>query len=262
MTILYLGDIYAEAGLQTVERLLPELKKRYSPDCIVAQAENVSQGRSMTIPDMRQLQKLGIDFFTGGNWTPYRKELHPLLANDHEPVLSPCNYSPAFGKGYKFYQVGDNKILFMSVLGQLVGRQRAEISNPLLALDEILATTKKDKPQAIIVNFHGDFSSEKRTIGYYLDGRVSLVVGDHWHIQTADAAVLPKGTAHISDVGMCGSLSSSLGVSFESIVPRWRDNQQTKNIPSDSKPWQLNGVLVKLDGFSATSIETIRQIID
>ena len=262
MTILYLGDIYAEAGLKTVEHLLPQLKRRYRPDCIVAQAENVSQGRSMSIADMRTLQKLGIDFFTGGNWTPYRKELHPLLANDREPVISPCNYQPAFGRGYKFYQLGQNKILFISVLGQLVGRQMAEISNPLLALDEILAETKKDHPQAIIVNFHGDFSSEKRTIGHYLDGRVSLVVGDHWHIQTADAAILPQGTAHISDVGMCGSLHSSLGVDFESIIPRWRDRQQTKNVPSYQKPWQLNAVLVQLDGLKATSIESIRQIVD
>ena len=261
MTILYLGDIYAKAGMQVVKQCLPELKASYQPDCIVVQAENVSDGRGMTVADMRQLQELGIDFFTGGNWTPFLSELHPLLEDDHQPVIGPANYDVSPGNGYKLYSVGSDKILFISLLGQLVGRKLGEISNPLQMVDKILADTAKLSPTAIVVNFHGDFSSEKRSIGYYLDGRASLVVGDHWHVPTADAMVLPKGTAHISDVGMCGSLNSSLGVDLDSIIPRWKDNIQTKNVPDNNRPWQLNGVVAQIENGLATKIESVRRII-
>src|SRR5690606_9840423 len=110
----------------------------------------------------------------------------------------------------------------VSVLGQTVGRQLPDVTNPLEEIDKILNQTNDEKLAARIVNFHGDFSSEKRVFGYYLDGRVSAVVGDHWHIPTADAMVLPGGTAYITDVGMCGTLHSSLGVKTEVITQRWK----------------------------------------
>ena len=106
------------------------------------------------------------------------------------------------------------------------------------------------------------FSSEKKTIGYYLDGRASLVVGDHWHIQSNDAAVLPAGTAHITDVGMCGSLHSSLGVSFDSVIPRWRDGKAVANVWDEDKPWQLCGVAAVFDDQKATKAEAIRLVVD
>ena len=261
MVVLYLGDIYAQAGQQAVAELLPKLKADYKPDCIVAQAENVSQGRGISTKDMRSLQALGLNFFTGGNWTPFLPETHSLLIDPDEPIIGPANYAASPGPGYKFYQLGKVKLLFISLLGQTVGRPLGDVSNPLQAVDEILAATANTPVAATIVNFHGDFSSEKRSIGYYLDGRVSLVVGDHWHIQTADAMILPKGTAHISDVGMCGSLHSSLGVSLESIMPRWRDGLQTKNKPDNNRPWQLNALVVEINKALATRVETIREII-
>jgi calcineurin-like phosphoesterase len=99
-------------------------------------------------------------------------------------------------------------------------------------------------------------------IGYYLDGRVSMVVGDHWHIPTADTDVLPKGTAHITDVGMCGSLDSSLGVTFESLIPRWRDGKQTHNVIETTGRMQFNALLVDVDEQTglATGAEQIRQV--
>jgi len=112
------------------------------------------------------------------------------------------------------------------------------------------------------VNFHGDFSSEKLILGHYLDGRVSMVVGDHWHVPTADAQVLPKGTAHITDVGMCGSLDSSLGVTFGSVLPRWRDGLQTRNELETGGRTQFNALLVSIDEVTgkALSVEHIRKV--
>ena len=148
-------------------------------------------------------------------------------------------------------------------MGQIVGRDSDKpIDNPLRTIDKILADETADKRVATIVNLHGDFSSEKFIIGYYLDGRVSVVVGDHWHTPTADADVLPKGTAHITDVGMCGSLDSSLGVSFDSVVPRWRDGIQTRNVLETSGRTQFNALFVEIDEArgTATRAEHIRQV--
>ncbi len=262
MRILYLGDIMAEAGKAVVEQLLPEVINEHKPDVVVAQAENVTNGRGMSVEDMRTLQSLGIHFFTGGNWTPYIEELHPLLKDDKEPVIGPANYEAEPGPGYKYLDTPKGKVLFISLLGQTVGKKLPDTENPLHVVDKILEEeTAKQTPTAIVINFHGDYSSEKRIIGYYLDGRASMVVGDHWHVPTADAMVLPKGTAHITDVGMCGSLHNSLGVSLDSVIPRWRDNIQTKNIQDSAKPWQLNAVLVDVEKGLAKSIAQIQKII-
>jgi calcineurin-like phosphoesterase len=144
-----------------------------------------------------------------------------------------------------------------------VGRDAdKQTENPLKVIDKILSDEPPEKRVAMVVNLHGDFSSEKLVIGYYLDGRVSIVVGDHWHVPTADADVLPKGTARMTDVGMCGSLDSSLGVTFDSVIPRWRDDYQTRNQLETAGRSQFNGLLVDVDEATgkARSAEHIRTV--
>jgi metallophosphoesterase (TIGR00282 family) len=219
----------------------------------------VSEGKGMTIADMKRLQLIGIDFFTGGNHTPAKPELASLLQNPESPVIGPVNMPSCPGPGYKYLRKGDKKIAVISVMGSKVGKE-IEIVNPLQRIDQILLQIDDDV-DATIINFHGDYSSEKRIIGYYLDGRVTAVVGDHWHVPTADAMVLPKGTAHITDVGMCGSLHSSLGVKLSSVMPRWRDGIVNKNELATDRPFQFNAVLIKTnDSGLADSIERIQII--
>lgn len=262
MKILYIGDIMARPGIDTVAQLLPEIKATYAPDVIIAQAENVSDGKSMTLADMRELQALGIHFFTGGNHTPKSSELHDALKDSNMPVIGPANMIDCPGDGWKVLPTSKGNVLVISLLGATVGKEIAS-ANALQTIDRILETTQENTYVATVVNFHGDFSSEKRIIGYYLDGRVSMVIGDHWHVPTADAMVLPQGTAHMTDVGMCGSLHSSLGVTFDSVVPRWRDGKITKNELSTDKPYQFNAVVVDIDEETnlARSVEHIQQII-
>lgn len=240
------------AGQEVVLHFLPILQKENAPDVIVAQGENLSSGRGMKLADVRKLQAAGIDFFTGGNWTPFDDAIRPQLEDPKEPLIGPANFEAYTGPNAKFLDKNGKKVMFVSLLGQTVGKPMPGVSNPLQAIDAILdEELAKRTPDAIVLNFHGDYSSEKRIIGYYLDGRVSMVVGDHWHVPTADAMILPKGTAHISDVGMCGNLHSSLGVSLDSVIPRWKDNTQTKNELDDSKPWQLNAVIVEVKNSSS-----------
>ena len=247
LKILYIGDIVSAAGCEVVARVLPGLIREHGIDGVVAQSENVTAGRGMSLKDMRILQNLGIDAFTGGNWSAYLEELIPLLNDFRQPVCGPANYLPVNQPGFKYVTLKNgHKILVISLLGQVVGRNLPNIGNPLRRVDKILQG-KEANTKAVVVNLHGDFSSEKKAFGYYLDGRVSLVVGDHWHIPTADAMILPQRTAHITDVGMCGSLHSSLGVSLDVVLQRWRTQNPLANVWDENKPWQFNAVLAEID---------------
>ena len=249
MNILYIGDIMGEPGVRLVADLLPKIKKEEKIDLVIAQAENVTNGKGISKQDFQQLRSIGIDFCTGGNWTLFDDDIHKILSDDNEPIIRPANYPPGTdGKGYKYIDTKFGPVLVISLLGQIVGRDaNKEVDNPLLVVDEILREAKKRKPFTTIVNFHGDFSSEKRVIGYYLDGRVGAVVGDHWHVPTADAMVLPRGTAHITDVGMCGTLDSSLGIKLDIVIHRWLDQRPSRNILETDGRKQFNSVIISIN---------------
>lgn len=248
-----MGDM----GIAVVEKIIPTLRTKKGIDLVIAQAENTSAGRGITTKDFARLQAAGIDFCTGGNWSLYHDEIIQAMEDKTQPIIRPANYPVGTaGLGYKYI----NDVLVISLLGKIVGKHADKpIDNPLLIVDKILEQQKTTHKVATVVNFHGDFSSEKVVIGHYLDGRATLVVGDHWHVPTADARLLPNGTAHISDVGMVGALDASLGVRFESVIPRWRDGKATRNILATEGATQFNAVLVSTnDNGLADSIEQIR----
>ena len=263
LKLLYIGDVVSKAGKQAVAEVLPDLIKEEGIDGVIAQAENVTAGRGMSPEDMKFLQALGVDAFTGGNWTPYIPELIPLLQDPGAPVCGPANWGEDNLPGYKYVELrGGRKVLVISLLGQVVSRNVENIGHPLARVEAILAEKEAGNVAATVVNLHGDFSSEKKMIGYYLDGRVSLAVGDHWHVPTADAQILPKGTAHMTDVGMVGSLHSSLGVSLEVTLERWRSGRVSANIWDEARPWQFNAILAEVDGRGlATAVRHIQRIL-
>ncbi|MCA9327192.1 YmdB family metallophosphoesterase [Candidatus Saccharibacteria bacterium] len=263
MNILYIGDVMAEPGVLVVEKVLPVLVREEAIDVVIAQAENVTDGKGMSVMDFERLKEAGVHAFTGGNHTVRQEDIFPLLEDPGSPVVGPANMTDCPGPGYKLVQTPQGAMLIVSLLGSIVGKQAdIDLENPLKKIDDILADVPRDSYVGCVVNFHGDFSSEKVVIGHYLDGRASIVVGDHWHVPTADAQVLPRGTAHLTDVGMCGSLDSSLGVSFDSIIPRWRDGYQTKNIIETDGRMQFNALLVAIDVETgqAKSCQHIRKI--
>ncbi|MDB5163493.1 MAG: Ser/Thr protein phosphatase [Candidatus Saccharibacteria bacterium] len=263
MNILYIGDIMGNPGMDVVAKVLPELKKQHQLDLVIAQGENVSDGKGMLPEDMARLQKIGVDFFTGGNHTPKREELKAQLEDPAQPVIGPANMPSCPGPGWKYIEAAQGKVLVISILGDTVGNNSPIILNPLEKIDQILKANAHEQKAATVVNFHGDFSSEKRVFGYYLDGRVSAVVGDHWHVPTADAMILPQHTGYISDVGMCGTLHSSLGVKTDIIIRRWRDHTTEPNALETEGPLQFNAVLIKVNrkGLSE-NIESVHKIIE
>lgn len=250
-----------EVGLRTVEKVLPGLRKEHKIDFVIAQAENVTDGRGISVEDYGRLRKAGVDFCTGGNWSLYRDEIIPMMNDPAQPIIRPANYPEGTpGLGWKY----SGGVLVVSLLGKIVGRDADKpVDNPLQVIDRILETQKDTPKKAIVVNLHGDFSSEKVVIGHYLDGRAALVAGDHWHVPTADARILPGGTAHVTDVGMCGVLDASLGITFDSVVPRWRDGKQTRNVLETKGALQFNAVLVSTNEKGlADSIDRIQQTFD
>jgi metallophosphoesterase (TIGR00282 family) len=263
MKILYLGDIMGNPGIKVVEDHLSDIVKKNSIDLVIAQSENVSDGKGITKLDFERLASAGVHFFTGGNWSLYREEIHSLLADNKKPIIRPANYpSGTKGLGYKYVETEFGKVLVISLLGQIVGRDsNAPMDNPLKIVDEILDLEASFTKIATVVNFHGDFSSEKLVIGQYLDGRVTAVIGDHWHIPTADAMILPKGTAHVTDVGMCGSLDSSLGIKTSIVIDRWRDQKIVKNEIEYEGRLQINGLIIDVDLRTGLS-KDVQQLIE
>ena len=265
MKILYLGDIMAEPGLQLIEQRLPALRKEHQVDLVIAQAENVTDGKGLSKADFKRLRAAGVDACTGGNWTLHNKDIYDHLNDPQQPITRPANYPEGTpGKGYKLIKTAKGDVLLISLLGAIVGKDADKpTDNPLKVVDQILEETKDYQVVATVVNFHGDFSSEKVIIGYYLDGKASLVIGDHWHVATADSMILPKGTAHQTDVGMCGALHASLGITLGSVIPRWRDGVKTRNELEINGPFQFNAVLVEVDETTglAISIERLHQLI-
>lgn len=261
MNILYLGDIMGRAGRETVKQLLPGLRTELQVDFVVAQGENLTHGKGMTIAHTEDMMAAGVDAFTSGNWTLHRPEIHPWLDDPAKPVNRPANYKAGTpGRPYKIVKTPHGNILIASLLGQIVGYIEHDVYNPLHTIDQILEETKNEPLIARIVNFHGDFSSEKVVIGQYLDGRVTAVIGDHWHVPTGDPQLLPRKTAHITDVGMVGAADSCLGVQTDVIIRRWLNDQPSRNELEDNGKMQLCALLIDVDTTTGLA-RSVQQII-
>lgn len=262
MKILYIGDIVAKIGRRAVSQVLPDLKIEKQIDFVIAQSENMSTGNGITPKSIREMQDAGVDFFTGGNHSFKKREGVELMSDPKSNIIRPANYpGNTPGRGWQIAETPFGNILVINVLGQTFNGP--QLDHPLKAIDGILEETKDEKLSAAIVDFHGDLSSEKVAIGFYLDGKVSGVVGSHIHVSTADARVLPGGTAHISDVGMTGPIDSVLGVKKEIIIERWLNQLPNKFDWPTTGIVQFSSVLIDVgkDG-KAKSIEQILRQVD
>ncbi len=225
MRVLFFGDIVGKAGRHAVAAVLPKLRAKYEPDLVIANAENLAHGLGATRKTMQEMLDAGVNFFTSGNHIWQQKEAEELLRDKEIPLIRPANYPPETpGDGYRIIEVGVGKFaLIVSLLGQTFFDEN--LDSPMRTMDKILAETKDKKINAIIVDFHKEVTSEIQALGFYLDGRVSAVLGTHTHVPTADERVLPQGTAFITDVGMVGVRDTSLGVDVQQVI-KWMLTQR------------------------------------
>ncbi len=245
MKILFFGDIDGKIGRSAVAKVLPQWKKKYQPDIVIANADNVTHGRGMNRRHFEYLSNLGVDIFSAGDHTLERKEVNDLLTTDKVKVLRPYNLTGDLpGRGENIFSIRKKKLLMISLLGRVFMDEPT--TNPFVAIDKILSQYQSTDYDAVLVDLHAEATSEKHAFAWYVDGRVNVVVGTHTHVQTADERILPKGTAAISDVGFCGASDSVIGVDKKEIINHFlTDKNFVLKIPEHG-PAQVNGVYIEL----------------
>ena len=255
--ILYFGDIVGRSGRDALQKIIP--KFRPLVDAVIINGENAAHGFGITPGICRDLYSLGCDVITTGNHIWDNKEIIPHIAQDAR-LLRPLNFpSTCPGKGWVLFQTSQGKdILVMNAMGRLF---MDPLDDPFKAVDDVLkkyflGTTV----QAIIVDFHAEASSEKMSMGHFCDGRVSLVVGSHSHIPTADAQIFPGGTAYLTDGGMCGDYDSVIGMQKKAPVHRFTKKMPSERLTPAMGEATVCGVYVEVDDKTglATSIHPVR----
>jgi 2',3'-cyclic-nucleotide 2'-phosphodiesterase len=259
--ILVLGDIIGKPGRLAVRHALPELRREFSVDLVIANGENVAAGMGLTPSLAEELLGAGIDVITSGNHIWDRREIYPYLDTDR-PVLRPLNYpDEAPGRGWLVHRSARiPPIAVVNVMGRVFMNQ---LDSPFSAMDSLLDGAAEPLPPIRVVDFHCEITSEKNAMGWYLDGRVTAVVGTHTHVPTADARVLPGGTAYISDIGMTGPRDSIIGFRVETVLPRFLRHLPTRFEVGDG-PVALNAVLIEADAGSglARSITQVQRLVE
>jgi metallophosphoesterase (TIGR00282 family) len=251
MKVLFIGDVVGGPGRRGLKATMPELRDRYRPDLTIVNGENSAGGMGITEKTANALFDAGCDVITTGNHVYRHREAYEFLDNA-ERVIRPANYPHANpGKGHVVVEVGDRRVGVINLSGA-VGLQVARL--PFHEVDSILERIEAD---VVIVDFHAEVSSEKVAIGWYLDGRVAAVFGTHTHVPTADARVLPGGTAFISDVGMTGSRTSVLGVKPAQVLERMTTQMPVRFETAEEDVWVMGAVVELNDSGLAESIEQI-----
>lgn len=243
LDILFIGDVVADAGMKALRQYLPDLKDRYKPDGIIINGENITGGKGLTETEAKELFGMGANVITTGNHIWENWKARPLLASN-KFVLRPHNYpreNPGSGIALATLPNGAQ----IGVV-QVQGRTYMQaIDCPFKTADEVLERLEKET-NMIIVDFHADATGEKIAMGWHLDGRVSAVLGTHTHVQTADARVLPQGTAYISDVGMTGAFDSVLGMKTDIALKRFI-LQTAHKYEAATDDLHISGACVRID---------------
>jgi len=255
--VLFIGDIVGAPGRDTVHQLLPGLVRSEGIEFVIANGENAAGGKGLTPAVARELFAMGIHVLTNGNHVWHNKEIIDVLGRD-ERVLRPANFPQGVGvpgRGSGIYRASNGvKVGVLNLVGRVfmhpydcpfrVGRQEVErlrLETPIIFID-----------------FHAEATSEKIALGWYFDGQVSAVIGTHTHVATADAHILPKGTAFVCDVGMVGPLHSVIGMEVEPIVQRFLTQLPTRFSPVEKGPTVFNSVLLDIDDASGRALRIER----
>ena len=245
-----IGDIIGKPGRSAVRALLPDLRAEQGIDLVIANGENTAGGFGITQDTAYELLESGVDILTSGNHIWDQKEIIPHL-DEGLPLIRPANYPDAPGRGYWI----DGEVMVLNLMGRVF---MPTLDCPFRTANRILEEAQReDGPKVIIVDFHAEATSEKQAMGWFLDGRVSAVLGTHTHVGTVDTRVLPKGTAYLTDVGMTGPMDSVIGSDTEAVLERFLTGLPQR-LPVGGGPVVFNGALVDVDEESGRAREVVR----
>lgn len=264
MKFLIFGDVVAKIGRRAVAQILPRWREKHQPDFVMINAENLAHGIGATDKTVAEMETAGVNFFTSGNHIWRKQETLTRLDDPETNIIRPANYPAGTpGRGWQKLTMNGTRVLIVNLLGQAFFSE--VLDNPFLVLDEILAN-ESQTADIILVDMHAEVTSEKVVMGWHTDGRVSAVYGTHTHVPTADAQILPAGTAYITDVGMTGLYRSSLGANLEVMKQKFLNPEATGNrwdIP-DTGEAVVNAILVEIDPATkkATNMKQLRDKIE
>ena len=247
--ILMVGDVIGQPGRNAIKALLPDLIDEYNIDLTVLNGENAAGGFGITSGIAQELFDYGVDVITSGNHIWDQREIIPHL-DGHLPIIRPLNYPPTVpGKGY----IRVKGVTVINIIGRVfVGNYDCPFRAMDALLDELKGTSS-----IIVVDFHAEATSEKMAMGWYLDGRVSALVGTHTHVGTADQRLLTRGTAYLTDLGMVGPMNSVIGSNIEDVLERFL-NQTPRRLNVSSGPVQFNAAMIDIDESNGMATQIIR----
>ncbi len=242
MKVLFLGDVFGKAGREILQRHLRRILDENAIDFCVINGENLADGRGLTEKTTKPLFDLGVDAITGGNHLWDRAESHDFIRRTPK-IVKPLNY-PALAPGSMWYTINNNNmsLTVISLSGQIY---MPPADSPFVAFDTNFEAFRKEG-KAVLLDLHAESTAEKRALGWYIDGRVSAVIGTHTHIQTADEEILPNGTAYITDAGMTGPHDSVIGIKKKIIIDKMKSSVPMRYEVSD-RGLQINGVIIQID---------------
>jgi metallophosphoesterase (TIGR00282 family) len=255
LTVICVGDVFGEPGRRAVQMLLPKLKKQHEADLAVVNVENSASGFGVTPLIARTFLEQGVDVMTSGNHIWDKKEIIEYIGKENL-LLRPANYPPGTpGAGSIVIKAGPHKVAVLNLMGRVFLPQ---LDCPFRKADEELERLRAET-SIIVVDMHAEATSESQAMGWHLDGRVSVVVGTHRHVQTADERLLPKGTAYITDLGLTGPTDSVIGVEPELALARFLSGMPNRFEPAKG-PAMLQGAVIRIDPETGRglSIERLR----
>jgi metallophosphoesterase (TIGR00282 family) len=254
--VLFLGDVIGRTGRRAMDKFLPGLVKKHAPSMIIANGENAAGGSGIT-EDIGKELFLQVDVLTSGNHIWDKKEALPYLGREPR-LLRPANYPPVNPgrSSYVFQRADGVKAAVLNLQGRVF---MEPLDCPFRRADEEVAALAAETP-VIIVDLHAEATSEKQAMGWYLDGRVSAVIGTHTHVPTADERLLPKGTAYISDVGMVGGRNAVIGIAREQALQRFLTSRPQRFEPSRDGLF-LSCVFIEIDPATGRALSITREVL-
>lgn len=262
MNILIFGDIVSRIGREAVKKVLPELKAAHDIDLTIGNAENLAHGKGVTADALKDLLDAGVDFFTSGNHVWDKKEVFEVFSDARyaDRLIRPANYPPGTpGEGSKFLTIGTKNVLVVNLLGRVFSKVLAD--DPFRTFDQILAQHAPRKPSVVLVDFHGDATSERAAFGWHAAGRATAVWGTHTHVPTRDERILPGGTAFITDVGMTGFRNGVIGVERTEIVRNFMTQLPVRHEIPDAGEAVVNALVITTGNGGATSITHVQRVV-
>ncbi len=253
MRIIAIGDVVSRPGCEYLRQMLPKLKKEFNADAVIVNGENSAVGNGITPQSADYIFDSGADAITLGNHSLRRREIYNYLDDETKPIVRPANYhNDAPGRRYIVIDKGNIQFAVVNLQGAVF---LESYINPFSIIDEIIDEITAKGIKLIFVDIHAEATSEKKALGWYLDGRVSAVFGTHTHIQTSDNQILPQGTAYITDIGMTGTYYSVLGIDPECIIKKLKTGMPVKFENNDG-PCIIEGCLFEIDEKTGRAIST------